>query len=304
MEIVNIHVDELNCLVYTPGMNLNLFQDLLAVPSVSGREDCMVAFLKEHIQARGLGRVWSDAHKNVYVVKGDAEFFPTFAAHTDTVQPFDRKVYIFKRGDVFVGCDDKGEQAGIGGDCKSGIMVCLEALERLDNVACVFFAFEEYGCKGAFNSDPDFFKNVGWVAEFDCPGRNLCSYTSSGVRLFQNDGDFIQRALPAFQSRGTLWQHHPYTDVMALRKRFPISCLNLSSGYYNWHSDQEYVRISDTEHAVELAVELAGRLGAESYPFPINGAHKCYARPLIEVGPLVVRDEVLEKELRRQPKPK
>lgn len=278
-------------------MNLNLYRNLLGVPSVSGKEDRMVEFLTNHIKTRGIercGRVWSDAHKNVYVVKGNAECYPCLSAHIDTVQPFDRQVSVHQIDDIFVGTDVKNRQAGIGGDCKSGIMVCLEALERLDSVALALFAYEEHGGVGASNSDPEFFKNVGYVLEFDCPARNLFSYRNSGVRLFQNDGAFIKHALPSLQKRETLWQDHPYTDVTFLRKRFPISMMNLSSGYYNWHTDYEYVRISDTAHAIDLACELVGVLGAERYHFPVR--HQCKAQPLMEVGPLVVKDRVLEAQ--------
>ena len=280
-------------------MNLNLFRDLLAVPSISGKEDRMVDFLANHIISRGIkrcGQVWSDKHKNVFVVKGNAEHYPCLSAHIDTVQPFDREVHIHQMDGVFVGTDNKGKQAGIGGDCKSGIMVCLEALERLDNVALALFAYEEHGCQGAFNAAPEFFKHIAYMLEFDCPARNLFSYRNSGVRLFQNDGEFIKRALPSLQKRGMLWQDHPYTDVMAIRKRFPLSCMNLSSGYYNWHSDREYVRISDTAHAIDLALELVGVLGETRYKFPVHGKHRCVEEPLVEVGPLVVKDLVLEAE--------
>jgi hypothetical protein len=140
------------------------------------------------------------------------------------------------------------------------------------------------------------------VLEFDCPARNLFSYRNSGVRLFQNDGEFIKRALPALQSRNMLWQDHPYTDVTFLRKRFPLSMMNLSSGYYNWHTDREYVRISDTAHAVDLACELVGVLGAQRYRFPVHGKHRCTAEPLVEVGPLVVKDLVLEAASKTSPK--
>jgi len=263
----------------------------------------MVEFLTHHIKARGIercGQVWSDQHKNVYVVKGSAEHYPCLSAHIDTVQPFEREVRILQLDDIFVGEDSKGNQAGIGGDCKSGIMVCLEALERLDNVAVALFAYEEHGGVGASNSSPEFFERTGYVLEFDCPARNLFSYRNSGVRLFQNDGEFIQRALPSLQQRQMLWQDHPYTDVTFLRKRFPLSMMNMSSGYYNWHSDHEYVRISDTAHAIDLALELVRELGEQCYPFPVHGRHRCKAKPLVEVGPLVVKDLVLEAKLYRK----
>jgi hypothetical protein len=52
----------------------------------------------------------------------------------------------------------------------------------------------------------------------------------------------------------TRWQHHPFTDVMALRERFGFSCLNLSCGYYNWHRPDEYVALNEVEAALASAV--------------------------------------------------
>jgi hypothetical protein len=44
------------------------------------------------------------------------------------------------------------------------------------------------------------------------------------LRLFANNGEFIQTAMPALQTNGlTRFQHHPYSDVMALRQRFGFS---------------------------------------------------------------------------------
>jgi len=289
-------VDYIGGTVYSHSMNLELFAKLLAIPSVSGKEDLMMEFLEEQIRQRGVnrcGNVWTDDHKNVYVVKGKADFYPCLSAHIDTVQPFDRKVRIQQMDDIFVGFTRKGKRAGIGADCKTGIMVCLEALERLDNVALCLFAYEEYGGKGANSADAEFFKHIGYVIEHDCPARHLFSYRNSGVRLFQNDGEFIQRALPILQSRNMLWQDHPYTDVTFLRKRFPLSMMNLSSGYYNWHTDKEYARISDMEHALDMTLELVKALGTERYPFPIHSEQQCKAEPLMEVGPLAVQDRVL-----------
>lgn len=272
-----------------------MFKSLLEVPSYSGQEGHMVEFLTGHIKARGVarcGRAVVDEHNNVYVIKGNAPYFPCLSAHIDTVFPIDGDVRVVEEAGTLVGYDRCSHRAGIGGDDKAGIMVCLEALERLENVAVCFFASEENGCVGAFASDPDFFDNIGYLLEWDCPGSDLCSYSTSGTRLFHNDGQFIKRALPSLTKRRMLWQEHPYTDVMAIRQMYPISCLNLSCGYYNWHRNSEYIRISETQGAVEMALELVKALGTERYTFPVRH-QDAHSRPLVEVGHLSVHDRVL-----------
>jgi len=176
---------------------------------------------------------------------------------------------------------------GIGADDKAGIFVCLNLLQRFEHIRAVFFATEECGCVGARKADARFFDGVAYVMEFDCPSRNMMSYTSSGVRLFANDGDFIKTATPVLQKHGTtLWQHHPYTDIMAIRNRFPISCLNLSCGYYNWHAPNEFVSLRDVPLAIEQGAALVSTLDHVRYECPVDLRDK--AKPLIETTALHV----------------
>lgn len=249
-------------------MNMKLLTDLLSVPSYSGKEDAMVSFLLEHVTEDQVkrGRVLRDEHNNVYIIKGDAEFYPCVAAHIDTVFPV-RHTRIVKKNGVITGVNAKGDRCGIGGDCKTGIHVCLELLETFDNIKVVLFASEEVGCAGSMQALSRFFDDVGYCIEFDCPSFGLMSYTSGGARLFENYGPFIRTALGTLQSCGiTRWQHHPFTDVMALRRRFGFSCLNIGSGYYNWHSAQEYVKVDDVRRAISAGMALITALGERHYP--------------------------------------
>ena len=169
---------------------------------------------------------------------------------------------------MLVGFDEQGRRTGIGADDKAGVYICLELLERMDNLAVALFAAEEVCCRGAYAADPAFFEKVGYVLEFDAPARGLVSYTAGGVRLFQNDGEFIQRALPVLDRHGaTNWQRHPFTDVMALRERFRFSCMNLSAGYYHWHASDEYLKLADTAAAVEMGHDLLEVLGERRYDY-------------------------------------
>jgi hypothetical protein len=117
------------------------------------------------------------------------------------------------------------------------------------------------------NADARFFERVGYVLEFDCPAHGLVSYTSGGVRLFQNGGDFIERAWPVLDQHGfNRFQHHPFSDVKALRQRFNLSCLNLSCGYYNWHAHDEFVKLADVEAALALGSVIRTRAGSRTWP--------------------------------------
>lgn len=250
-------------------MVISKFKEMLAVPTKTYHEERMVAYLAGYILGLGVD-VYVDGANNIYVIKGDnGQPLPCVAAHIDSVQPL-RPVCINEpTPGIITACTAQGKQCGFGADDKAGIKVCLDLLERFDHIAVVLFAAEEWGCHGAYWADPGFFAKLGYLIEFDCPGRHLVSYTSGGERLFENGGEFITKAMPALMKHGsTQWQHHPYSDVMAIRGRFPLSCLNLSCGYYNWHAPNEYIKLDDVEAAVEQGAELIQTLGNNHYYCP------------------------------------
>ena len=265
-------------------MRIDLLKQILAVPACSRQEDLMVAFLVEHVRQQGAarcGEIVTDEWNNVFIRKGRADYYPCVAAHIDTVQPL-RPVQIVERDGILLGVDEQGQRTGIGADDKAGIYVCLELLERFDDIAVALFASEEIGCVGERHAPAAWFKDVGYVIEFDCPGSGLVSYSSSGERLFANDGEFIQTAAPVLQAHGlTRWQRHPFTDVMALRQRFDFSCLNLSCGYHRWHCPDEYVVMEEVEAAVNAGEALIAALGCRSYPFGAGADD--LAAPLYEI---------------------
>jgi hypothetical protein len=82
----------------------------------------------------------------------------------------------------------------------------------------------------------------------------------------------------------TRWQHHPFSDVMALRERFDFSCLNLSCGYHNWHRPDEYVALDEVEAALASAEDLLRVLGCRHYAFDADDGDA--VSPLLEVTDL------------------
>lgn len=267
-------------------MKLSLLKEILGVQTITNREHPMVAWLVNYIiHEISDATVTVDSHRNVFVNKGTG-VRPCVAAHIDTVQPF-RKVSIEKFGTRLIAHDEKGNQCGPGADDKTGIFVCLELLKQFKNIRVAFFAGEESSTIGAKAADWSFFEEMAYMIEWDCPSRNMVSYSCGGEQLFANDGDFIKQAFPVLMKHGSnLWQHHPYTDVMTIRRRFPITCLNLSSGYYNWHCHDEFVSIPDVELALELGRSLIKTI--EKTVYPCGRIVGNTVEPLIQIGSLHV----------------
>lgn len=270
-------------------LRFDLLRRLLTVPTCSRQEERMVEFIVEHVRQRGsvrCGEITTDAWNNVFIRKGSPGIVPCVAAHIDAVHALHR-VEINQQDDILFGLDEQGQRTGIGADDKAGVFVCLELLERFNDIAVALFSAEEIGCVGAHHAPAEWFDDVGYLIEFDCPGRGLVSYTSSGTRLFANNGEFIQTAKPALQAHGlTRFQHHPYSDVMALRQRFRFSCLNLSCGYHNWHRPDEYLVLNEVEAAVNAGEALIAALGRRSYHFALDARDR--SEPLFEITGLQI----------------
>ena len=91
--------------------------------------------------------------------------------------------------------------------------------------------------------------------------------------------------MPVLERFGfTHFQHHPFSDVKELRRRFSFECLNLSCGYHRWHADDEFVNISEVETTLAMATELVAALGNRRYDF--DASKPDTSKPPVEVTEL------------------
>ena len=259
---------------------LNNFKSLLSVPSKSRQESRMVKYICDYLDGlEDQGMVISyhiDHMDNIYVTKGYGEqTYPCFVSHTDTVHAIDTinvmegvstkpttfgKSFGNEEFEVLYGMNDEGQPTGIGGDDKCGVFICLELITRLDHCKAAFFVSEEIGCVGSSEADVHFFDDVSFVCQYDAPGDHLITEICSGVRLYEKGGEFIYNAKPLIEEafgNPMIEQSHPFTDVMQLKNKLPITCINISCGYYNMHTASEFIVVDDVERAIEAGMKIA-----------------------------------------------
>jgi putative aminopeptidase FrvX len=270
-------------------MDLNKFKELLSVPSKTYQEEDMVEFLCDELDSIPGVSYYRDDMMNIYATKGeltDGEFYPMFIAHTDTVHNKVDKIIVKEEslvrpntfgksfGNDEVPClkayTEDGNPTGIGGDDKCGIFICLELIKQLDKVKIGLFVSEETGCHGSSKCDENFLKDVGYITQYDAPGNHLISEICSGVRLFERDSEFFEKTLKVIENsfgNEMLVQSHPYTDISQLKKKSDVSCINMSCGYYNMHSNQEFVSIDDVKNSIEAGKNMVKELGFKKYEY-------------------------------------
>jgi tripeptide aminopeptidase len=270
-------------------MNINKFKELLSVPSKTYQEEDMVEYLCNELDTIPGVSYYRDDMMNIYATKGklnEGEYYPMFISHTDTVHQKVDKIIVKEenliRPNTFgksfsndeVSClkayTEDGNPTGIGGDDKCGIFICLELLKTLDKVKIGLFVSEETGCHGSSKCDENFLQDVGYITQYDAPGNHLISEICSGVRLFERDSEFFEKTLKVIESafgNEMLVQSHPYTDISQLKKKIDVCCINMSCGYYNMHTNQEFVSIEDVENAITAGLNMVKELGLKKYKY-------------------------------------
>lgn len=260
-----------------------LLKSVLSVPSKTYQEERMVQFLCEWFEKEGIP-YYVDEYYNVYATKGvseDPEFmYPCVISHTDTVHNIDtinvREEYLPNAQKelklALKAYNDEGFPTGIGGDDKCGIFACLELLRELPHLKAAFFVSEETGCHGSRRSDPQFFKNVGYAIQFDAPENWMVTEYCYGTQLFKRDGDFFEKCDSVLKEsfQRSEYMRHPYTDVQALKEKYDFQCINISIGYYDYHTRNEYVVVEDVYNGIETGRKMIESLGYKKYKLVPN----------------------------------
>lgn len=259
-------------------MNKDLLFKLYCIHSESGNEKKMRRFLRKVANECGAYAIETDKYGNLLITKGQSETYPCLAAHMDQVQHKHSKDFrvVEVDGDILGWSAKSHEQQGLGADDKNGIFICLELLRKFDVMKVAFFVGEEVGNVGSSQVDLSFFKDCRFIIEPDRRGQtDLITSMYCGAVCSKK---FIEDI--GYKNYGYKEEHGTITDVGELVERgVGISCLNLSCGYYNAHSDEEITVLSHLENCMNF-VEHIVETCKEVYPFEggYGGYGKNYGR--------------------------
>lgn len=230
---------------------MELLKQLYNISSPSRRENAMITFISNKLTEMGVAHT-IDKAGNIYATKGKGKTFPCLVAHTDEVHYQHTKGYevVTMKNEIIVGYDsEKREFQGIGADDKNGIWICLKCLEEYDNLKCAFFVEEEIGCQGSRVADMEFFKDCRFVLQCDRKGNGDIITKINGLKLCSKE--FIEALNPG--KYGYKTTEGLSTDVGALKDRkLEVSCINISCGYYNPHTKNEFTHIGDLMKCLDL----------------------------------------------------
>jgi acetylornithine deacetylase/succinyl-diaminopimelate desuccinylase-like protein len=86
--------------------------------------------------------------------------------------------------------------------------------------------------------------------------------------MFKRDSEFFSigsELLTEHFPKDTKYHNHPYTDIYPLNQLFGLSCFNISIGYYNYHTRNEYVVVEDTYNGIKVGKLMIEKLGYTKY---------------------------------------
>ena len=268
----------------------DLIKNILKVPTISDNleyrlRDSLVDMVKDidgiEYEIDKVGNLIITKHEDKL---GEYEYFPCVVAYIDTVYisheylvhnnislNIEEEEEYTEEGDtlniLYALHPLTGEQTGIGGDDKAGVGICMLLLmESEEPLKVMFFVSEEIGCKGSKAIDESYFEDVGYFIQFDAPGDDWVSESTSGVTLYTDEAlEQIQDILDDYSMSN--YSTDPFTDVMALKKRSDVVCFNFFAGYYRMHTSKEIVILDFLEKSFNMSSEIISRLGNNKFEF-------------------------------------
>lgn len=235
---------------------MNLLKKLYEIHSPSGKERAMKKFIKGYVK-KHIPKVTfkSDYVGNLYITRGYSETYPCIVAHLDQVQREHSKDFkAIETEDIIFGYSPMNRRReGLGADDKNGIWIALKCLEKYECMKVVFFVSEEIGCAGSRNADLGFFEDTRYVIEPDRRGYADLITDISYTSLCSND--FLRDI--NFEKFGYKEEFGMMTDVLELKERgIGVSCINLSCGYYEPHTDEEFTVKKDLLNCLRLVEHI------------------------------------------------
>lgn len=235
---------------------MQLLTQLYKISSKSGQEQEIKDFVMECLKDLALHIVTDDIG-NIYITKGFADSYPCIAAHLDEIHlPCKRNIII--DNDILYAIDTNNNRVGCGADDKNGIWIVVHLLHKEPNIKAVLFVQEEKqgdmsGCQGAKACDLNFFRNVRYIIECDRKGATDVVICGKGISLC--DEDFISPEI--LNKHNYQMVDGGKTDVVELKMRgLDIPVCNVSCGYYNAHTANEYTHFSELQHCLSFITDV------------------------------------------------
>lgn len=193
---------------------------------------------------------------------------PLICAHMDhiDISPCVRVEFETKGEPIVRGFDAAGKQTNLGADDKNGIFIALKLIQSFGkDINFIFSVEEEIGgvCREFLQGFSEERTNsIPYGLIFDRRGGGDVIGTSNAYC----EGDFEDAVLDIAEKFGYRRSTGTFSDCDHISEFIP--CVNLSCGYYNAHTANEYTVLPELENALSLGRALIQGLGNRSFERP------------------------------------
>ena len=201
--------------------------------------------LKKYV-SKELKKTYSDVTVGDGFVYAQGTFPVLLVAHLDTVhKALPNHIYFDENKDALY------SPTGIGGDDRCGVYMIFEVIKKF-NCSVLFCEDEESGMIGAGKfTKTDLSKSLefNYIIEFDRKGSNDAVFYDCDNDEFEKfiTKEFYKTAYGSF------------SDISEVAPALGCAAVNLSCGYYNAHTLDEYVVFSEMEDSIEAACKILER---------------------------------------------
>ncbi len=201
--------------------------------------------LKKYV-TKELNKTHSKIINNDGYVYAQGTFPVLLVAHLDTVHIKLPKTILYDKNLGIM-----SSPQGIGGDDRCGVYMIFEVLKKY-NCSVLFCEDEEIGCVGAEKfTKTKFAKKLefNYIIEFDRKGNNDAVFYDCDNPEFEEfiTKDFYKSAWGSF------------SDISVLAPFLGCAAVNLSCGYYNAHTTNEYVVLPEMQKSIKEACKILER---------------------------------------------
>ena len=219
---------------------MELLKQLYKIHSPSGNERVMKKFIRKYVWKHIPDvKIETDRKGNLYLIKGVAETYPCIVAHLDQVQREHSKDFIpVETKELIFGYSPRNR---------------MKCLKKYKTLKVALFVEEETGCQGSNQADMDFFTDCRFVIQSDRRGYKDLITTIGWTDLCSDE--FLKAI--GYEKFGYQETDGMMTDILTLKEnRLEVSCINLSCGYYEAHTDREFTVKKDLLNCLKLVEHI------------------------------------------------
>ena len=138
----------------------------------------------------------------------------------------------------------------LGADDRAGVYAIIRILSDGYRPHIIFTTDEEKGCAGAstlVTQEPNCpLEKIKAIFQLDRRGSEDCVFYDC------DNPDFVKY----IESFGFIEAHGTFSDISIIAPEWEVAAVNLSVGYYNEHTNHEYLRLDELETTIERVEQM------------------------------------------------